>query len=222
MPTDVNHAPTGRAAVTFCSWHPVTAMVRRGPVRGPSHPCKRCNQRHQCHDSVVSVQAAHPERRAIVLIIRRSWVRAPPAPPNLSCGDTQLSGLCYRAAGPLSGTDGRRMTTPACQCPISAFVATSWPLPWRWTPSPADGARTGRDVPVQPANWWLPRWLDRGAAARLPAPDRRATAVRPRGQPASTSVALTSAPRPGTNSACSNRPGVRHRLRGVGPLRAMT
>src|SRR5580698_415695 len=25
-----------RTAVTFCSWHPVSATVRRGPVRGPS------------------------------------------------------------------------------------------------------------------------------------------------------------------------------------------
>jgi len=30
------------------------------------------------------VQTAHPERRAILLIIRRSWVRAPPAPPAIS------------------------------------------------------------------------------------------------------------------------------------------
>src|SRR6516165_9191236 len=108
-------APTGRAAVTFCSWHPMAAMVRRGPVRGPSHPCKRCNQRHQCHDSVISVQAAHPERRAVLLIIRRSWVRAPPAPLHLSCEDALLSGPCARAAGTLSGPDGRRMTTAAYQ-----------------------------------------------------------------------------------------------------------
>ena len=31
---------------------------------------------------MVSVQAAHPERQARLLIIRRSWVRAPPAPPD--------------------------------------------------------------------------------------------------------------------------------------------
>jgi hypothetical protein len=30
-------------AVTFCSWHPVIAMAGRGPVRGPSHLCERCN-----------------------------------------------------------------------------------------------------------------------------------------------------------------------------------
>jgi hypothetical protein len=52
----------------------------RGPVRGPSHLCKRCNQGHRRHDSVVSVRVEHPERRAGLLIIRRSWVRAPTAP----------------------------------------------------------------------------------------------------------------------------------------------
>jgi hypothetical protein len=53
---------------------------RRGPVRGPSHPCKRCNQRYRRHDSVVSVQLARSVHEAVLLIIRRSWVRAPPAP----------------------------------------------------------------------------------------------------------------------------------------------
>ena len=33
------------------------------------------------HDSVVSVQLACLERRAVLLIIRRSWVRAPHTPP---------------------------------------------------------------------------------------------------------------------------------------------
>jgi hypothetical protein len=73
-----------RQSVTFRSWHPVIGMVRRGPVRGPSHPCKRCDQRHRRHDSVVSVQLAHPVHGAVVLIIRRSWVRAPPAPHALT------------------------------------------------------------------------------------------------------------------------------------------
>jgi hypothetical protein len=52
-----------------------------GPVRGPSHPCKRCNQGHQGHGSVVSVQVVRTVHKAVLLIIRRSWVRAPPAPP---------------------------------------------------------------------------------------------------------------------------------------------
>src|SRR5215469_4433544 len=33
----------------------------------------------------------------------------------MSCGDAPLSGPCDWPAGPLSGPDGRRMTTPVCQ-----------------------------------------------------------------------------------------------------------
>ena len=47
---------------------------------------------------MVSVQLAHPERRAGLLIIRRSWVRAPPAPPAL--GSTQVR----KVRGPLLDT----------------------------------------------------------------------------------------------------------------------
>jgi hypothetical protein len=54
MPVERGHALIGRAAVTFCSWHPVIAIVSRGPGRGPSHPCKRCNQGHQWHCFVAS------------------------------------------------------------------------------------------------------------------------------------------------------------------------
>src|SRR5215470_17672058 len=61
----------------------------------------------------VQLETALHEGR--LLIIRRSWVRAPPAPPSLSCGDVLLSGPCDWPAGPLSGPDGRRMTTPAYQ-----------------------------------------------------------------------------------------------------------
>jgi hypothetical protein len=43
--------------------------------------CQLCNQGHRRHGSVASVQAVRPMRRAVLLIIRRSWVRAPPAPP---------------------------------------------------------------------------------------------------------------------------------------------
>ena len=81
-PARVALAYQALSAVTFCSWHTVVALARRGPVRGPSHLCRRCNQGYQRHYSVVSVQAARLERRAVLLIIRRSWVRAPPAPPG--------------------------------------------------------------------------------------------------------------------------------------------
>ena len=56
-------------------------MARRGPVRGPSYPCKGCNERYRRHGSVASVQLARRLQDAVLLIIRRSWVRAPPAPP---------------------------------------------------------------------------------------------------------------------------------------------
>jgi hypothetical protein len=80
------------------------AMVKRGPVRGPSHPCEQCNQGHRRHGSVVSVQVAHPERRAVLLIIRRSWVRAPPAPSAviryIRCRPwTDAGGIAYRQIG---------------------------------------------------------------------------------------------------------------------------
>src|ERR1035438_2449802 len=57
-------------------------MLRRGPVRGPSHPCKRRNQGHRRHGFVSSVQLVCMVHEAVLLIIRRSWVRAPPAPPG--------------------------------------------------------------------------------------------------------------------------------------------
>ena len=77
-------------------------MVGRGPVRGPSHLCKRCNQGHRWHDSVVSVQLALVVRGAVLLIIRRSRVRAPPAPPAVSISDrrwpwTEVGGAIHPA-----------------------------------------------------------------------------------------------------------------------------
>jgi len=65
-------------------------MARRGPVRGPSHPCKGCNERYRRHGSVASVQLARRLQEAILLIIRRSWVRAPPAPHTLTCGNVRF------------------------------------------------------------------------------------------------------------------------------------
>jgi hypothetical protein len=60
-------------------------MLSRGPVRGPGHPCKRCNQGNFRHRLVLSVQVVRVVQRAILLIIRRSWVRAPPAPRSQRC-----------------------------------------------------------------------------------------------------------------------------------------
>jgi hypothetical protein len=63
----------------------VIAMVGRGPVRGPSHPCKWCNLSYGRQDFAVSVQPGRTVHWAVLLIIRRSWVRAPPAPLLVSC-----------------------------------------------------------------------------------------------------------------------------------------
>src|SRR5262249_1963155 len=65
-------AVAGRGRSTLC----------RGPVRGPSCRCTQCNQSHQRHGSVVSVQVVHTLYRVVLLITRRSWVRALPAPPR--------------------------------------------------------------------------------------------------------------------------------------------
>jgi hypothetical protein len=65
-------------------------MARRGPVRGPSHPCKGCNERYRRHGFVASVQLARRLQEAVLLIIRRSWVRAPPAPHTLTCRNVRF------------------------------------------------------------------------------------------------------------------------------------
>jgi hypothetical protein len=46
---------------------------------------QQCDQGHRRHGSVVSVQVVRTMHRAVLLIIRRSWVRAPPAPPGFTC-----------------------------------------------------------------------------------------------------------------------------------------
>ena len=53
----------------------------RGPVRGPSHLCNQCAQGHRRHGFAVFVQLARTMYETVLLIIRRSWVRAPPAAP---------------------------------------------------------------------------------------------------------------------------------------------
>ena len=65
----------------------ISPAASRGPVRGPSHRCKQCNQGHLWHDSVVSVQLVRTMHGTVVLIIRRSWVRAPPPPHTFTCGN---------------------------------------------------------------------------------------------------------------------------------------
>ena len=42
---------------------------------------------------------------AVLLIIRRSWVRAPPAPPDLTWHKWPVASLCYRALSAHSAPD---------------------------------------------------------------------------------------------------------------------
>jgi hypothetical protein len=79
----------------------------RGPVRGPSHRCKQYNQGHRRHGSVVSVQVVRTMHEAVLLIIRRSWVRSPAAPPVLiryiwCCLDVAWT-VCTATLNTLSG-----------------------------------------------------------------------------------------------------------------------
>ena len=58
---------------------------------------------------MVSVQLARPERRAWLLIIRRSWVRAPPAPPAvlIPVADEPWTGLYTDVSGVMFEPSGR-------------------------------------------------------------------------------------------------------------------
>src|ERR1700689_4416798 len=79
-----------RPLVTLRDRQGAMAAVSRGPVHW-----RKWVQRALCRlRSVVSVQVAPPERRARFLIIRRSWVRAPPAPP----GGLHVSEIMRRCA----------------------------------------------------------------------------------------------------------------------------
>ena len=93
-----------------------TRGTGRGPVRGPSHPCKRCNQGHRRHGSVVSVQVVRTVRRAWLLIIRRPWVRFPPAPPQCRRNSVRTFRLArgrLHHTRPDSGGPGQRRSRTA-------------------------------------------------------------------------------------------------------------
>jgi hypothetical protein len=62
---------------------------------------------------VLSVQVVRLERRARLLIIRRSWVRAPPAPPFLTCKDSP-NASCAGSAFSTRRTQNVRMLSWCC------------------------------------------------------------------------------------------------------------
>ena len=129
------------SAVTFCIWHPVVALARRGP----SHLCKRCNQGHRWHRSVVSVQAAHLERRAGLLIIRRSWVEAPPAPHTLTCGNVRFGPAGQHAYRMDAGMVAAMTRPSVSQSAASAARSPGWPS------SNRSGPARSRGTPPRPA-----------------------------------------------------------------------
>src|SRR6476646_11770115 len=63
----------------------------RGPDRGPTHQIIPAPPVPSVRYPVSSVQLARMVHGAVVLIIRRSWVRAPPAPPAVSMSDRVMA-----------------------------------------------------------------------------------------------------------------------------------
>jgi hypothetical protein len=115
-------------------------MVRRGPVRGPSHPCKQCDQRHRRHGSVVHVQVVHTMRPA-GLSHNPPVVSSSPTRPTCSFSKRarvlrqmvlRSSGSCEATAywheyceGTAAGAVAKRrqrMFYPS----VAAYAATTW------------------------------------------------------------------------------------------------
>ena len=104
------------------SW--TVARRSHGTVRGTTRRITPAQQVPSVRRPVLSVQLACVLHGAVVLIIRRSWVRSPAAPPSLTCGNARLSAPCARAARPLSGPDGRRMIRDAVRAGRFSSVCT--------------------------------------------------------------------------------------------------
>ena len=73
-----------QSGVTHSSGLYGSKAPRRGPVRGPGHQIIPVSRALLVRFPVLSVQLARMLHEAALLIIRRSWVRAPPAPPAVS------------------------------------------------------------------------------------------------------------------------------------------
>jgi hypothetical protein len=67
---------------TLSHCHGSISRHSRGPDRGPSHRIIPAPRVPLVRDPSSSLQLARPDDQARPLIIRRSWVRAPPAPPT--------------------------------------------------------------------------------------------------------------------------------------------
>jgi DNA-binding transcriptional regulator YhcF (GntR family) len=67
--------------ITLCHCHDSICRHSRGPDRGPGHRIIPAPRVPSVQKPTSSQQLSRPEFQARPLIIRRSWVRAPPAPP---------------------------------------------------------------------------------------------------------------------------------------------
>jgi hypothetical protein len=56
-----------------------------GNDRGNGNPAKRADQGSADAIGATKAQVREPAKECCILIIRRSWVRSPPAPPILTC-----------------------------------------------------------------------------------------------------------------------------------------
>ena len=71
-----------QSGVTHSSGLYKSMAPRRVPVRGPGHQIIPVSRASLVRFPVLSVQLARMLHEAVLLVIRRSWVRAPPAPPQ--------------------------------------------------------------------------------------------------------------------------------------------
>ncbi len=89
-------APGTLGDVTNSSRMPGYGRLRRGMVRGMAHRTIPAQRVPSVRLGVLSVQVERAERGAVLLIIRRAWVRAPPAhrpkAPSCPCAATRGRG----------------------------------------------------------------------------------------------------------------------------------
>ena len=152
-----------RRARLACLWDLLTDGAQRIHASCTVEQAKQCNQGFRRHGSLVSVQLMRMMHKAVLLIIRRSWVRAPPAPSSglpakapLTCHNATVRGA-LRARW-LCGCVRRGASVCGWLWRIRGQVSSGRRLPRRWgRRSPArgrcPGRRRRRSVPRLSAAW---------------------------------------------------------------------
>jgi len=95
LPSVADHQRPGRFRCPFRALNRRDGCMSVSRTRAASASGTACS---------VPSMATHPERRAVLLIIRRSWVRAPPAPPHLTSEKFQIAWLPGLACTGFSGS----------------------------------------------------------------------------------------------------------------------